>query len=472
MEVTVMDMLAARDLRAERQHALLARYGKTLLCFTMNIAGPVKRTPLIEQGFSLGVKQLERRFLRLGIAVIAQRTEIADTGCEAFFVVDAPARPIKRIAVEIEEETPAGRLYDMDVMEPGGRKLSREEIGMPGRRCLLCGGEAKACARSRAHSVEQLRQRTQALLREALRGEYGRTIAHLACRALLYEVNVTPKPGLVDRRNSGSHRDMNVFTFSASAAALWPYFERCAHIGYDTAALEPAQTFARLREAGKAAEGEMLYATGGVNTHKGAIFSMGLLCGAMGRLPGAWGDSDRLLRECAAMTAGLTAADFAGLTQESAATSGQRLYLAHGVAGVRGEAERGFPLVRHAGLPMLEEALAEGRTEDEAGCAALLAMIAENMDTNVIHRSSMQTQKRIQEQARALLARERIPSRRALEALDDEWIGLNVSPGGSADLLAICWLMHFAKEEAPCRNIRSFSSTRATDSSPRASTSC
>ena len=81
------------------------------------------------------------------------------------------------------------------------------------------------------------------------------TAARLACQALLYEAAVTPKPGLVDRANNGSHRDMDFFTFQASAAALWPYFARCVRIGSDTRALPPEETFARLRTAGKLAEG-------------------------------------------------------------------------------------------------------------------------------------------------------------------------------------------------------------------------
>ena len=132
--------------------------------------------------------------------------------------------------------------------------------------------------------MAQLQEKTQAVLAAAIREADSKTIARLACQALLYEVATTPKPGLVDRANSGSHRDMDFFTFQASAAALWPYFARCAEIGMDTHSLPPEETFSRLRTPGKLAEGDMLRATAGVNTHKGAIFSMGILCGALGRL--------------------------------------------------------------------------------------------------------------------------------------------------------------------------------------------
>ena len=251
-------------------------------------------------------------------------------------------------SVEIEDHTTAGRLFDMDVLCPDGRKVDRQELGLPGRRCLICGGPAQACARSRTHTVAQLQEKTGSLLAEAIREADRGCAARLACQALLYEVATTPKPGLVDRNNSGSHRDMDFFTFQASAAALWPYFARCAEIGMDTRREAPEETFARLRFPGKMAEGEMLRATGGVNTHKGAIFSMGILCGALGRLEREqWGNPGAVMAECAAMTRGIVSRDYAGLTSRTAKTAGQQLYLRYGITGVRGQAEEGFPAVIH-----------------------------------------------------------------------------------------------------------------------------
>ena len=138
---------------------------------------------------------------------------------------------------------------------------------------------------------------------------------------LNYEVTTTPKPGLVDRRNSGSHRDMDVFTFIDSAAALYPYFEACARTGRETAEQPAPETFAALRPLGCEAEGEMLDATGGVNTHKGAVFSVGIVCAALGRLDRSlWVDVARVLSEVSAMTVGLSEKDFADVTAENAAT--------------------------------------------------------------------------------------------------------------------------------------------------------
>lgn len=272
----------------------------------------------------------------------------------------------------------------------------------------------------------------------------AKTAASLACRALLYEVCTTPKPGLVDRANSGSHRDMDIFTFMDSASALWPYFETCTRIGRETASLPASESFSRLRRAGQAAEATMLSSTRGINTHKGAVFSVGILCAALGRLPKEqWKYSDSILNECASMTKGIVAADFAGLTEANAVTVGQKLYLHYKITGVRGQMEAGLPAVRYAGLPTLKEGITRGLSINDAGCAALLSLMCAATDTNIIARSNLATQQETVAQIKELLKTSPYPDRKTLEQLDREFIEKNLSPGGSADLLAICYLLYF-----------------------------
>ena len=434
--VDVMDVLAARDRRAGRQQELLAAYAKPLISFTMNIAGPVKRTTLIEQGFDLGIARLEGQLRACRAAMLHSETVREDTGCEALYVVDFPAEHLKKLCMAIEEVDELGRLFDLDVLDGRGVKLERPKE----RRCLICGEIGKGCARSRRHSVEELQARTTEILRRAANEQERNHIAEFTCRALLYEACTTPKPGLVDRCNSGSHTDMDLFTFMAGAAALQPYFARCVAIGQETAQELPQVTFAALRPAGRLAEGEMLRATGGVNTHKGAVFIMGLACAALGRLGrSAWGDVSQILRQCADMAVGVTAE-----LQNASATAGERFYRDYGLRGIRGEVEDGFPSVRKAGLPALEKALAEGKSTEQAGCEALLALMSVCEDTALLHRAGYDGWQRIKLRSAQLL--EQGVTRDALERFDRELIAQNASPGGSADLLALCWLLHFLQE--------------------------
>jgi len=437
-EVTLPQILQARENRVLQQQQLLERFGTPLICFTMNIAGPVKTSPLIARGFRLGLQRLEQQLLRLGRPVVHRQVQFLPTGCEALYAVDAPADVLKAMTVDLEEADRLGRLFDLDVLDPQGRKLDRPQE----RGCLICGAAGRGCARSRAHSVEELQTKTCEILSEALACHDRQRIGELACRALLFEAATTPKPGLVDRMNNGSHTDMDLFSFLASSAALQPYFVRCATIGQGTKQLPPEETFRQLRRPGRLAEGNMFRATGGVNTHKGAIFLLGILCGALGRMDsGLQTPARRLLDECAAMTKGLTGRE---LTANQTDTVGEQFFVSDGILGVRGEVEQGLPTVASHGLPVLKQALAEGFSLEEAGCRALLAMMTEAEDTALLHRGGMDGWRFVREQA-ARLASDY--GKTQMLAFDREMIARNLSPGGSADLLAVCYLLHFLEEE-------------------------
>lgn len=431
--ITLPELLEARERRSARQRALLARFGRPLICFTLNIAGPEKNSPLITEGFRLGSRLLLDQLSALGIPLLHREERDLPTGWEGYYVADAPAGRLKELSTALEDSLPVGRLFDMDVLDTDGRKASRATP----RPCLLCHRPAALCGRSRAHSLEALQQRTRELLLEAVRQRDARELGRLATRSLLYEVCVTPKPGLVDRNNSGSHRDMDIFTFMDSTAALAPYFEDCARIGMETAELPPAETFARLRLRGRAAEGEMSRATGGVNTHRGAIFTLGLLCGACGRTGSR--DPARLAAACGDMTRGLSRRELAQAPPRSA---GQRVWAQYGHTGVRGQAEAGFPALLQTGLPALRRALEAGLSLNDAGARTLLALLRVTEDTNIIARRGPETLTRLQRELEALPE----PDEAALLRLDREFIAQNISPGGSADLLAATFFLHFLTE--------------------------
>ena len=143
------------------------------------------------------------------------------------------------------------------------------------------------------------------------------------------------------------------------------------------------------------------------------------------------------------MTQGIVATDFANITAETAKTVGEQLYAAYGITGVRGQAETGFPAVLTTGLPILRQGLLQGLSLNDAGCAALLHLLKVTDDTNLIHRSDRETQLQVQAQVAAIVNEMPYPSRETLEQLDREFIEKNLSPGGSADLLAVTYFLHF-----------------------------
>jgi len=267
----------------------------------------------------------------------------------------------------------------------------------------------------------------------------------LATESLLAEVHVTPKPGLVDQCNNGSHRDMGVPLFEKSAAALAPFWGECFSAGRETADEPAGETFHRLRTVGLAAEDAMFAATGGINTHKGAVFLMGTLCGAIGRLMNKRRHrptAEELLEECGAMTAEAMAADFLRIRENGARTAGEALYLDHGLRGARGETADGFPSVKMTSLPVFQELLAQGCGHEHAASVTLLHLIAMGTDTNLFHRGGAEGAAWAAREAAKLIENGRIPTLQQIAELDQRFIAQNLSPGGCADLLAVTLFLH------------------------------
>ena len=427
--VTVADVLSARDARVERQKRMLLAHGLPLISFTMNIAGEIKRDAWIERAFLEGVRRIENVLAADGIPVAARERTLAFTGCEEIWTADAPAQELKARMCAIEEMVALGRLFDIDVIDADGRKLERPME----RRCLICGGPVRACARSRAHSALELSERAHEIIIAFLNEQRALEIGELAHRALIREANVTPKPGLVDRENSGAHRDMDLKLFHASADALRPWFADCARIGLELRDAAPEQVFGRLRKRGIEAENAMFAATNGVNTHKGALFSLGILCCAAA-MEGEGAGVPAILDRAAAL-ARPALGDLTALHPGDARTGGEVQYLDSGRTGVRGEAAAGFPHARDCGLPALKRALRDGASFNEACLHALLALMACVEDSNILRRRGVAALRSVQSRAQALL--EQGFTMDELRHMNDDFVRENLSPGGSADLLAI-----------------------------------
>ena len=443
--VTLMEMLGAREARAMRQQQLLEEYHLPVISFCLNIAGPVKNSPVLRRAFREGLERLACALLAGRLDVVHREEVDQPTGCEALWVVRGDGRAVKELCVELEDRDALGRLFDLDVLDPVSGKWDRTQLGQPPRKCLVCGKEGKGCASRRLHTVEELQGATQVILEDYFGKKDQQALGALAAKALLYEVCTTPKPGLVDRKNNGSHRDMDVFTFLDSTAALLPYFEEAVRLGMETRDLPPQETFRRLRQAGAAGERAMFRATGGVNTHKGAVFTLGTVCAAAGRLWTAEGfskDLDAALALCGEMSAQEVKKDFEAIRREGAHTTGQRLYLEHGLEGIRGELSRGLPAVAQIGLPTLRRRLEAGDSLEQAGVQVLLALMAQVVDTNLIARGGLEGQQWAMEQTKNL-PQGRAATRQETEELDRALIERNLSPGGCADLLAITYFLEF-----------------------------
>jgi holo-ACP synthase/triphosphoribosyl-dephospho-CoA synthase len=409
-------MLDARERRAQAQTELLrqADEDSCLVSFSLNIAGDVKRTAKTRLLFDEGL----RAFADFGFRELARKTFDGVTGSEALILLNADAAAVKKTLERLEDAFPAARLYDFDVLNAGGEKLSRS---VP-RRCLVCDGPAAACARSRAHGLDAVKAATDALLNEFC----ADTLAYTAHHALICELETTPKPGLVDKRSNGAHPDMDVPLFLKSAASLVPYFKTAVRLGLFDADMAP------LKDAGLSAERAMFAATNGVNTHKGMIYSMGLLLYGMGKALSFGGDAV----DHAAALAKTDAEERLLNALARTDTNGAKVYRDHGARGAVGEAADGFFHARYCADRLKAHAGSEN-----PGALALIDVMIVLEDVNLLHRGGEDGLRFARENAlriAMLPENERIG---AIRTLDREMIERNLSPGGAADMLALGFLL-------------------------------
>ncbi len=258
-----------------------------------------------------------------------------------------------------------------------------------------------------------------------------RAIGDSAVHCLLQELETFPKPGLVSHVDNGSHNDMDSGMFRRSAAAIQPYFQQLA----DAAA--QGCDVGRLRAIGVEAETAMFAATSGVNTHRGAIFGLGLLCAAAGARVAGLIDPELSLGAVVSRMWGRGILDGPVLLH-SHGSAARRQFRA---GGARVEAASGFPTVYQIGLPALRRAARILPNDSEAArVEACFALIASLEDTNLLHRGGLDGLRFARRATRIFLDQggvRRSGWRERARSVHDDFVARRLSPGGSADLLAM-----------------------------------
>ncbi|EDK89788.1 triphosphoribosyl-dephospho-CoA synthase CitG [Fusobacterium polymorphum] len=275
----------------------------------------------------------------------------------------------------------------------------------------------------------------------------NKEVAKLATKALLYEVSISPKAGLVSRLSNGSHKDMDFFTFIDSALSLDEYFSECFVYGQENDFYSP-NFFKNLRDLGKKAEKEMYKATNGINTHKGTIFSMGILISVLSSYFKETDEvdlkvlSNKIKNMCSPLLNELeNTNDFS--------TYGEKVFKNYHLTGARGLALSGYNVVLLDGINKLKEFTKI--LDFETSCILLLFYYISILDdTNIVNRANFETLKEIQilcknlyEENSKFSSKEKI--RNEMSKLNDIFIEKNVSAGGSADLLILTIFIYFIK---------------------------
>jgi len=448
-QITLADILTAKEARYRRQQVFRDKYATPLVSITINMPGAVKDAPILRRLRDHAVQGIRKKLNVRGEEQVNLRT-----GPEALVSIDGDAWVIKEVGMEIEERYSFARLLDIDVFDANGHLLSRRDQGR-GRGCFVCAGETVVCMREQKHTQAELELAVEKMLNQfrayetQLVSSIAEKLGALAIEAMLYEVTCTPAPGLVDRINSGAHRDMDFYSFMASSASLAMAMNRCAQAGIvhedSLESLLPV-----LRIVGLEGEQAMLAVTKGVNTQKGLIFLLGIMAGVAGWLSGKKRPvtAESVLEGGAHMVAGIVERELMGATTKNPEklTAGEGLYLKYGITGIRGELAEGLPAVSQKALPALRAALHKGLSVNDALVQTLLVLMTCVDDTTVMHRHHPDKMRIwVRQQVQAVLAvggMETDEGKRKCVDLDAQFISHNVSPGGVADLLAVTWFLY------------------------------
>ena len=419
----------------KKQIALTARPGISL---SLNVPGFPKSNPIATSFFAYCLRDLKYA-LKANLVTICEQEAIES--CDAagdFFMVPCAMgalslQTIKQVCEDFEQSHALGRFIDADLNDQNGETVSSGKSKL----CFFClERPAIECRREEAHDVNELRNfmfpKMEGYCREQREILIIRKLSELAQRAVLAEISLTPKPGLVDRLSTGSHADMNYETFIHSTAAISPWFGDLVREGFSYRNNDLKKALPVIRGIGLRMESAMFEATQNINTQKGIIFLMGVALFACGKL---FGQNDRFnpteFREIVKeMCSDLVEKELCILS-DSGHSHGEQIYRKYGFSGARGEAKSGFATVFEFGLPVLTNSI---ELNDESLIKSFLAIAANNNDTNILYRSDPGVLGEFKQLCNTALLNY---CEESYSAVIDFCKGKNISPGGSADLLAV-----------------------------------
>jgi holo-ACP synthase / triphosphoribosyl-dephospho-CoA synthase len=455
-------ILGAREKRAYLRDQC-SQSGCNSLSISLNVPGYPKSTSLFSAFFDDVLSECKQLLQAHRTAIdtaheIKQTDEAGDFYLVPLFDVRSLAA-IKTMTETFEERHPLGRIIDIDIVNRELQPVSSGKL----KQCLLCEKPAIVCMREANHTNEVLREHLTHGIRRFLTQKASRRIcrqlAALALKAILYEISASPKPGLVGRFEQGAHHDMDYFTFIDSTSVLAGYFEELIQLAYAFSGNDLRAALPVIRAVGLKMETSMFAATKGVNTQKGLIFLIGLAlfsaarCLACDRVFSA----ARCRETISAICANLVQNELMAATNDEK-THGQICFQRYGLegAGVRKEAEAGLPAVFEQGLPELTSALAGSDASaspariNRALIKALLRLMTVTNDTNILFRKDLQTLRTVQYMAQHVLdAADRAAEDERYEALLAYCRREHISPGGSADLLAVAVFIYFVERFFP-----------------------
>lgn len=442
---SILDILNARDKRVEVQKELISKFKKPLISFTLNIAGNIKRSFLYDIIFEEGLQSI---LLNVEDEIIYKKVEKEMAGCIAFIVVNCDVKILKKRMVEIENSRPSSRLFDIDVIQIDGVPISRGDLLLPSRKCIICNKDYLECRRSGNHSLENVILKTNTLAIN----ECAALLSNIASYCLKAELYTTPKPGLVDLNNNGSHDDMSFELFLSSIGCITPFLKQEFLAAFEID--EKITLFKTMRAIGIEAEKSMLSITDGVNTHKGAFFSLSVVgCGICYLV-----SNNEMVSVDKIRAFSTEFGEWAYDNNETTTSNGYNARKNNKKIGIFYEAKKGYPSVfekcenylnifKDARYKKYFESIYTSSFDcqtffeniQEITLRVFCNLLSSVYDSNIVHRGGIDKLSNMHMMFKDIQSKDlsfTTLKEKLLEA-DSYFIKNNLSPGGSADLLTI-----------------------------------
>ena len=437
-------ILEAREERAalRREFCINENFSISL---NLNIPGIPKNNIILAAFFDAIVDDLNIYFTAHRLKVLQQKKLNNNAGDFIIFEIQDNNHSnefLKNLTENFEQNHPCGRFIDLDLCDTSGKLVSSGKQKV----CFYCNQQAAIiCMLSKNHSFTELRnfqhKKIVDYLNQSKIKNIARKISSMAIRSLLYEISLTPKPGLIDFESNGVHKDMNFRTFIDSTSVLSVYFDELFLSGFLFKNENYSEALPEIRILGLQMEKDMFEATHGVNTQKGIIFLMGITLFSLGILyqKNKTYSSEQHQLLIQKICSNLVINEFQ-INVNGFETHGEKCFEKYRIGGVRQEVQDGLPTVFNKALPLL---FRHKNLDNNTLYKVLVQIMSKLDDTNILHRSNMQTLLDFQKLCKRTLHNF---SFSAYNRIIDFCNQKNISPGGAADLLSISIFLYMIKK--------------------------
>lgn len=440
----ITEFLFDREKRVDYQEKLLKENNnKTLVTIRINYPGIEKSNYITDDIVNTIYNDILTYYNKY---IVFKHKYKNKEGIIGHFLFDLDFVNVKKEMINIEEEHILGRCLDIDVYTMKNEKvigISRKDLYKKPRKCFICDMDAKICSRAQNHSIENIKSYFEGIYKkykelEKKKEKIAYEVSQLSLKAMISEVSTFPSFGLVSPVSSGSHEDMDYYTFLHSAMAITPFLKEMFKVGYSY--YSPECIFDAIRDIGKECEEKMFEATNNINTHKGMIFLMGISMAAIGKALYENKEFSEIQEIIKSMVKNILN-DFKDLHKKDKLTHGEKLYLDYGFTGIRGQVQDGLSVLFEHIIDKYEDSSLK---ENDLYMQILIELMARVEDSTVVYRHDINTLRKVQSDAKEILNMGGVftlEGKQRCHELEDLYIKEHISPGGCADLLAISILL-------------------------------